>query len=240
MRLDQRLVAAGMFESRAKAQAAIAAGLVKVAGRVALKASEWVAEDAVLDAKPAHPWVGRGALKLEHALTVWPIRVAGRAILDIGASTGGFTEVCLSRGARVVYAVDVGHDQLHPRLRADPKVVSLEGVDARRLDRSHVPEPPDLIVCDVSFIGLAKALPAALGLAQPGADLVALIKPQFELGPTAVGRGGLVRDPELRVAAEAGVRDFLNAQGWPALDAVESPITGGDGALERLIWARRS
>lgn len=239
MRLDQRLVADGLFESRAKAQAAIVAGRVWVDGRVAAKASEAVAGDAELEAAPAHPWVGRGGVKLDHALTLWPVPVAGRVVLDVGASTGGFTEVCLSRGAARVYAVDVGRGQLHGRLRADPRVIGLEGVDARALDRALVPEPTGLIVGDVSFIGLAKALPAALALAAPAADLVVLVKPQFELGPAAVGRGGMVRDPDGGPRADTSVRAFLEAAGWTVQASTESPITGGDGNCERLLWARR-
>lgn len=236
-RLDQRLVAEGWFESRAKAQAAVAAGRVRVDGRVAVKPSEQVAAGARLEAEPAHPWVGRGALKLDHALTLWPVAVTGRMVLDVGASTGGFTEVCLARGAGRVYAVDVGRGQLHPRLAADPRVVSLEGVDARLLDVSLIPEQPALIVTDVSFIGLAKALPAALALAAPEADLVALVKPQFELGPAAVGRGGLVRDPDGPARAEAAVAAFLEDAGWNVRATAESPVRGGDGNVERLLWA---
>src|SRR4051812_18131119 len=148
-----------------------------------------LAEDAVLAAVAAHPWVGRGALKLVHALEIWPIAVEGRVVLDVGASTGGFTEVCLARGAARVYAVDVGRGQLHPRVAADPRVVSLEATDARDLTPALIPQPPQLIVTDVSFISLEKALPVALGLAAAGADLVALVKPQFEVGRERVGKG---------------------------------------------------
>ncbi len=239
MRLDQLLIARGLFESRAKAQAAVAAGLVRVAGETASKPSLMVAEDAPVEAEAPHPWVGRGALKLEHALTLWPVPVDGRVVLDVGSSTGGFSEVCLARGARRVYAVDVGRDQLHPRLRNDPRLVSLEGVDARRLDPALIPEPPDLVVVDVSFISLAKALPTALALASPGADLIALVKPQFEVGPERVGKGGLVRDASARAEAEDGVQTFLAEAGWAVRGMDDSPITGGDGNLERLLWARR-
>src|SRR5262249_50159573 len=158
------------------------------------KASEPVDEDAELAATAAHPWVGRGALKLVHALDLWPVEVAGRRVLDVGASTGGFTEVCLARGAARVWAVDVGRGQLHPRLAAAPRVVSLEGTDARALTPELVAEAPQLVVSDVSFISLEKALPAALALAARAADLVALVKPQFEVGPERVGKGGLVKD----------------------------------------------
>jgi len=239
-RADLLLVARGLFESRAKARAAIEAGGVTADGRVVAKAAELVAEDAVIEAAPAHPWVGRGALKLEHALAAWPVAVAGRVVLDVGASTGGFTEVCLAAGARRVYAVDVGVGQLHPSLADDPRVVSLEGLDARRLTAAEAPEPPQLVVCDVSFIGLAKALPAALALAAPDAELIALVKPQFEVGPQGVGKGGLVKDEAARAAAVAGVGDFLRDAGWAVRETLDSPIEGGDGAREYLVWARRA
>jgi 23S rRNA (cytidine1920-2'-O)/16S rRNA (cytidine1409-2'-O)-methyltransferase len=239
-RADLLLVARGLFESRAKARAAIEAGGVLADGRPVLKVSELLADDAALTATPAHPWVGRGALKLEHALALWPIEVAGRLVLDVGASTGGFTEVCLAAGARRVYAVDVGRGQLHASLAGDPRVVGLEGVDVRALTSAEIPEPPQLVVCDVSFIGLAKALPAALALAAPGADLVALVKPQFEVGPDRVGKGGLVRDAAAHAEALAGVRAFLEAAGWRVQATAESPIAGGEGAREHLLWARKA
>jgi 23S rRNA (cytidine1920-2'-O)/16S rRNA (cytidine1409-2'-O)-methyltransferase len=238
-RLDRLLVERGLFESRAKAQAAIEAGGVCVAGRVALKASEAVDPSVEIEAAPAHPWVGRGALKLVHALDLWDIPVAGRTVLDVGASTGGFTEVCLERGAAKVYAVDVGHGQLHLRLRADPRVVDLEGVDVRTLDTALIPEPVGLIVCDVSFIGLPKALPAALGLAAPGADLVCLVKPQFEVGPDKVGKGGLVKSAADQEAAVAGARAFVERQGWASLGATVSPVLGGHGNREFLLGATK-
>ena len=238
MRLDQLLVERGLFESRAKARAAIEAGLVRVDGAIAVKASASVAADARVEAKAAHPWVGRGALKLEYALSLWPIAVEGRGALDVGASTGGFTEVLLARGARCVWAADVGRGQLHPRVAADPRVVNLEATDARALDRTLVPEPVELIVCDASFIGLAKVLPAALVLAAPAADLVSLVKPQFEVGPERVGKGGLVRDAQARADAVSAVRDWLSAQGWSVRGEAESPVAGGDGNIEHLLWAR--
>jgi 23S rRNA (cytidine1920-2'-O)/16S rRNA (cytidine1409-2'-O)-methyltransferase len=240
MRADLLLVARGFFESRAKARAAIEAGGVLADGRPVTKASELLADDAALDATPAHPWVGRGALKLEHALTAWPIAVQGAVVLDVGASTGGFTEVCLAAGAARVYAVDVGRGQMHASLTDDPRVVILEGVDARNLTAAQIPQAPQLIVCDVSFIGLAKALPAALALAAPGADLVALVKPQFEVGPERVGKGGLVRDEAARAGALSDVRAFLEAAGWAIRETTDSPIEGGDGAREYLLWARKT
>jgi 23S rRNA (cytidine1920-2'-O)/16S rRNA (cytidine1409-2'-O)-methyltransferase len=209
-------------------------------GRPVLKASELVADDARLDATPAHPWVGRGALKLEHALAAWPIAVEGRVVLDVGASTGGFTEVCLAAGARRVYAVDVGRAQLHPSLMDDPRVVVLEGLDARKLTSAEVPERPQLVVCDVSFIGLAKALPAALALAGEGAELVALVKPQFEVGPERVGKGGLVKDAAVRAEAVDAVKAFLADAGWAVQATTDSPIEGGDGAREYLLWAQKN
>jgi 23S rRNA (cytidine1920-2'-O)/16S rRNA (cytidine1409-2'-O)-methyltransferase len=211
-----------------------------VDGAVASKAAEPVADDAVLVAEPAHPYVGRGALKLAQALELWPVAMAGAVVLDVGASTGGFTEVCLEAGAARVYAVDVGRGQLHPRLAADPRVVSLEATDARDLTLALVPESIDVVVCDVSFIGLAKALPTALALARPGASLVALVKPQFEAGPAGVGKGGVVRDPAVRAEAVAAVRRFLEAEGWPVQAVADSPIAGGDGNLEVLLWAQKA
>jgi 23S rRNA (cytidine1920-2'-O)/16S rRNA (cytidine1409-2'-O)-methyltransferase len=239
VRLDQALVERGLFESRAKARAAIEAGRVQIDGVVANKPAAPISPDQRVEAEPAHPWVGRGALKLQHALDVWPIPVAGRAALDVGASTGGFTQILLSRDAARVYAVDVGRGQLHPKLASHLRVVSLEGVDARRLDSAFVPEPIGVVVCDASFIGLAKVLPAALGLAGPGADLVALVKPQFEVGPERVGKGGMVRDADARVAAAAGVRAWLDAEGWTVNGETPSPISGADGNLEALVWARK-
>ena len=239
VRADLLLVARGLVDSRAKARAAIEAGGVTAGGRVVARASELLDEAVELTAEPAHPWVGRGALKLVHALELWPVEVAGWTVLDVGASTGGFTEVCLARGAARVYAVDVGRGQLHPSLAGDPRVVALEGTDARSLTAELVPEPPDLVVCDASFIGLAKVLPAALGLARNGADLIALVKPQFEVGPERVGKGGLVKDPQARADAVAGVADFLETSGWAVLGQTDSPIAGGDGNLEVLLHARK-
>lgn len=241
MRADQLLVARGLFDSRARARAAIEAGRVVADGVVVNKPSEQVAADAVIQAEPAHRWVGRGALKLDHALNLWPVVVEGRTVLDVGASTGGFTEVCLDRGAIRVFAVDVGFGQMHPTVAADPRVVKLERTDARDLTPELIPEPPQLIVCDASFISLSKVLPVALALAAPGADLITLVKPQFEAaGPKAVGKKGVVKDPEAHTAAVQGVRDWLEGRDWTVRAVVESPITGGDGNVEFLLWARRS
>ncbi len=232
-------MARGLFDSRAKARAAIEAGGVRAAGRVVGKASELLDDDVALEAEAAHPWVGRGALKLVHALDLWPVAVEARVVLDVGASTGGFTEVCLARGAARVYAVDVGRGQLHPKVAADPRVVNLEATDARDLTSDLIPDPPGLIVTDVSFIGLAKALPAALALAATGCDLVALVKPQFEVGPGKVGKGGIVTDDAARVQTLEDVKAFIAAAGWTVQAAADSPIQGGDGNREFLLWASR-
>ena len=239
-RADQLLVARGLFESRAKARAAIEAGGVMADGALVTRASQVVAADAVIEAEPAHRFVGRGALKLDHALDLWPVPVEGRVVLDVGASTGGFTQVCLERGAAKVFAVDVGRDQLHPSLAADARVVDLSGVDARSLTAEQLAPPPSLIVCDASFIGLLKVLERPLSLAAPGADLVALVKPQFEVGPERVGKGGQVRDEAMRLEALASVAAALAALGWPIQATNESPVRGGDGAVEYLLWAKRS
>jgi len=240
VRIDQLLVARGVFDSRARARAAIEAGLVKADGRTVAKPSEKVAEDAVIEAEAAHRWVGRGALKLERALDLWPVAVEGRVVLDVGASTGGFTEVCLDRGAARVFAVDVGTGQLHPTVAADPRVVNLEKTDARDLTPQLITEAPSLIVCDASFISLLKVLPVALELAPSGADLITLVKPQFEAeGPKAVGKKGVVKDPEAHAAAVARVHDWLEAGGWRVREVADSPITGGDGNVEFLLWAQK-
>jgi len=238
-RADLLLVSRGLFDSRAKARAAIEASGVTADGRPVTKASELLDEACDLQAVAAHPYVGRGALKLVHALELWPISVEGRVVLDVGASTGGFTEVCLQHGAARVYAVDVGRGQLHPSLSGDPRVVSLEATDARDLTQALIPEAPDLVVCDASFISLTKVLPAALTLARAEADLIALVKPQFEVGPKAVGKGGLVKDPADRLRALEEAKAFLTAEGWDVLGEADSPISGGDGNLEFLVHARK-
>jgi len=239
-RLDQLLVARGLAESRARAKAAIAAGGVTVDGQPARAASQTVSEDAEVTFVEAHRFVGRAALKLDHALTLWPVAVQDRGVLDVGASTGGFTEVCLERGAAHVWSVDVGQAQLHPRIAADPRVSNLEKTDARDLTPDLITDAPDLIVCDASFIGLSKVLPVALALAAPGADLVTLVKPQFEMDSRAdIGRGGVVKDAEARQAALTRVADWIASRGWTVQATAESPITGGDGNIEYLLWAKR-
>lgn len=241
MRIDLLLVARGVFDTRARARAAIEAGLVTADGRTVAKPSEKVAEDAVIEAEAAHRWVGRGALKLERALDLWPVAAEGRVVLDVGASTGGFTEVCLDRGAARVFAVDVGTGQLHPKVAADPRVLNLEKTDARDLTPAVITEAPSIVVCDVSFVSLSKVLPTALDLAAPGADLITLVKPQFEAdGPKAVGKKGVVKDPEAHAAAVAKVRDWLEATGWTVREVADSPITGGDGNVEFLLWAQKA
>ena len=237
-RLDQRLVALGLAESRSRAKAAIEAGGVTVDGAPARAASQLVPEDAVVTYADAHQWVGRGALKLDHALSLWPVPVEGRVVLDVGASTGGFTEVCLTRGAARVFAVDVGSAQMHARVVADPRVVNLEQTDARTLTADLIPQAPQLIVCDASFIGLAKVLPAALGLADPDADLVTLVKPQFEATGPGGSKKGVVKDPGTRQAALASISGWLETRGWTVMETTESPITGSDGNMEYLLWAR--
>src|SRR5580658_525991 len=211
-RADRLLVARGLFESRAKAQAAIAAGLVTADDRPVRKPSDAIARDARLAAAPAFPWVSRGGVKLAHALDTMGLDVAGKICLDVGASTGGFTEVLLARGARRVFAVDVGRDQLHPRLRDHPDVVSLEETDIRTLDPARITEPPDLAVIDVSFISLKLVLQPALALAAPRPGLVALIKPQFE-APRRHRKKGVVRDPAVHAAVCADIAAFIAALG---------------------------
>lgn len=236
-RLDQRLVDLGLAPSRARAQAMIRAGVVTVAGAVADKPSRKVdpAAAVAVTADPI-PWVSRAALKLVHALDLWGLDPSSAEALDVGASTGGFTEVLLTRGAARVHALDVGHGQLHPRIAADQRVVNIEGVNARAIPAGLIP-PVDWIVSDVSFIGLEKALPGPMALAKPGARLVALIKPQFEAGPEHVGKGGLVSDPVVHDAVRARIRGFIEAAGWRVTGEAESPITGGDGNREFLITA---
>ncbi|WP_339929035.1 TlyA family RNA methyltransferase [uncultured Brevundimonas sp.] len=241
VRLDQLLVARGLTDSRAKARAAIEAGGVTIDGVPARIVAQSVPDDAVLTVVDAHRWVGRGGLKLDHALTLWPVPVEGRVVLDIGASTGGFTEVCLARGADRVYAVDVGSEQMHPRVAAAERVINLEKTDARTLTPELIPEAPALIVCDASFIGLAKVLPAALALAGAGADLVTLVKPQFEADGPGGGGGkkGVVKDPGAHRRAVDSVSAWLEGEGWSVRETTESPITGGDGNIEFLLWAQK-
>ena len=241
-RLDQMMVDRALADSRSRARALIEAGLVTIDGAVADKPARPVADTAEIQVTGLdHPWVSRGGVKLAHALDHFAIAVEGRVALDIGASTGGFTDVLLARGAVRVYAVDVGHDQLAPKLRADPRVVVLERVNARYLTADEVPELVALLVSDASFIGLETLLPASLDRAAPGADLIALIKPQFEVGPKLVGKGGVVKDAALHRATCQRISDWLDAQpGWRVLGLIESPIRGPEGNIEFLIHARRT
>lgn len=239
-RLDRAMVSQALTASRAKAQQAIAAGGVTVNGALVREADHMVGPDDVIVAKAPHPWVSRGGLKLVAALDHYQIDPRDRICFDIGSSTGGFTHVLLERGAAHVLAVDVGREQFSPDLRCDPRVDLREGFDARNLTAGNVSEPPSLIVTDVSFISLTKALPAALALAAPVSTLVALVKPQFEVGRAGVGRGGIVRDASLRQEAVRMISSWLSDQGWHPREAIASPITGGDGNEEYLIAADRT
>lgn len=230
----------GLAPSRARAADLVRRGCVTVAGLPASKPGALVADEAPLAVSAEETqYVSRGGLKLQAALAAFGLSPEGRVALDVGASTGGFTEVLLAGGAAKVYAVDVGRDQLHATLRADPRVVSLEATDVRRIDETLIGEPVAAIVADVSFISLTQALPAALKRAGESAWLVALVKPQFEAGREAVGKGGIVRDEKDRERAIARVRDFLEAEEWRILGVIQSPITGGSGNVEFLIGARR-
>jgi 23S rRNA (cytidine1920-2'-O)/16S rRNA (cytidine1409-2'-O)-methyltransferase len=241
-RLDVALVERGLADSRAKAQALILAGIVYSGERRLDKPGQSIPGDQPLELRGKdHPWVSRGGLKLAHAFDHFAIHPSGGIWLDIGASTGGFTDVLLARGASKVYAVDVGHGQLAWKLRQDPRVAVLERTNARHLSRREIPDPVDGIVCDASFIGLEVVLPAPLALASPAAHLIALIKPQFEVGPAEVGKGGIVRDPDLHHRVCARIAAWLGRQpGWSVIGVTDSPITGADGNREFLIAARRS
>lgn len=241
VRLDQLLVDRGLADSRAKAQALVLAGQVFSGERRLEKAGQQVATDIAIDLRgPATPWVSRGGVKLAHALDIFPIDPSGLVCLDIGASTGGFTDVLLSKGAARVYAVDVGHGQLAWKLREDPRVVVLERTNARYLTSGEVPEPVGLIACDASFIGLETILPAPLALAADHAWLIALIKPQFEVGPGRVGKKGVVRDPALHREVCERIEAWVNSlPGWRVLGVTESPIQGPEGNKEFLIAAER-
>jgi len=239
-RVDQLLVDRGLVESRARAQALVMAGLVFSGERRIEKPGSSLAEDCALELRGQdHPWVSRGGLKLAKALQTFAITVDGKVAVDVGASTGGFTDVLLAHGAARVYAVDVGHGQLAWKLRNDPRVVVLERTNARHLTAEQIPEAVDLVVCDASFIGLETVLPAALALARPGATLAALIKPQFEVGKGRVGKGGVVREPELHAEVCERISAWLAARpGWRVEGLTESPILGPEGNKEFLIVGR--
>jgi len=236
-RLDIALVERGLAETRAAAQRLVMAGLVFSGEKRLDKAGQTVAAETALEVRgQLHPYVSRGGLKLEKALDHFAIPVTGRIALDVGSSTGGFTDCLLQRGAAKVYAVDVGTNQLAWKLRTDPRVVSMEKTNMRAVTRAEIPEPIELIACDASFIGLATVLPAALALAAPGAHLAALIKPQFEVGKGRVGKGGIVREPELHQEVVETIQTWLGEQpGWQVLGVTESPITGAEGNKEFLI-----
>src|SRR3954454_13385775 len=237
-RVDVALVERGLFESRARAQAAIAAGLVTADGIALCKPSETVGEDADLRAAHEHPWVSRGGVKLAAALDHFGFDPGGDVCLDVGASTGGFTEVLLANGANKVYAVDVGRGQLHARLRGDPAVISLEETDIRKLDPARLVEPPEFATVDVSFISLKLVLPALDSLLRRPAHLIALIKPQFEAGRAHVKKG-IVRDAAVHAAVCEDIAGFTRSLGWRIAGVIPSPIDGGEGNREFLLGARR-
>lgn len=244
LRLDQALVDEGLVQSRARARDAIKRGMVTIDGEVAKKPSQSVPSEAKLAIDdPASGYVSRAALKLIHALDAFQFDPFGKVCVDIGASTGGFCQVLLERGASEVYGVDVGHDQMHESLRQNERLHVLEGVNARHLDASHIPQPFSVLVSDVSFISLKLALPPALSMAVPGSIAALLVKPQFEVGKDGIGKGGLVRDEALGEQAARDIYDWLDSEsddackGWRCLDLLPSPILGGDGNKEYLLGA---
>ena len=231
----------GLVDSRTKAQALIMAGAVFSGERKLAKPGDMLTEDAPLDVRGKdHPWVSRGGIKLDHGLTHFGFDVTGAVALDVGSSTGGFTDVLLSRGAAKVYAIDVGTNQLAWKLRQDPRVAVHEQTNARFLTAEQVPEPIDIVVCDASFIALAKVLEAPLKLARPGAKLAALVKPQFEAGREDVGKGGVVRDPEVHERVCTQAKGWVESQGWTVLGVTPSPITGPEGNVEFLLGAEKN
>ncbi|MCP3733857.1 TlyA family RNA methyltransferase [Sphingomonas sp. RP10(2022)] len=240
-RADQMLVTRGLAESKTRAQALIMAGLVFAGTKKVDKPGQAFADDVVLDVRGRdHPWVSRGGVKLAHGLDHFGWDVAGAVAIDVGSSTGGFTDVLLTRGAARVYAVDSGTNQLAWKLRQDPRVIVHEQTSARILDATHIPEGIDLIVCDASFIGLAKVLERPMTFAAPDARLMALIKPQFEAGREEVGKGGVVRDPAIRARVCDAVATWLTGAGWSVAGIAESPITGPEGNVEYLVAASRN
>ncbi|MFC7290956.1 TlyA family RNA methyltransferase [Hirschia litorea] len=239
LRLDLALVARGVMETRAQAQASIKAGKVRVDDEVVTKASFKVQPDQKISGEKLHPFVSRGGMKLEHALKTFNIKVEGKTALDIGSSTGGFTDVLLRAGVVKIYAVDVGRDQLHESLRKDKRIVSYEGMDARKLNRSLIDTAPDIIVCDASFISLSKLLRQSMKLSSLKADMVVLFKPQFEVGKENIGKGGIVSDQNAVAKARKQFDLWLESEGWQIEKSCTSPIKGGDGNREYLIHARR-
>lgn len=240
IRLDQLLVERGLAESRTRAQALVMAGLVYAGDRKLEKAGQAVADDAVIDVRGRdHPWVSRGGVKLAHGLDHFGWAVAGAVAIDVGSSTGGFTDVLLTRGAARVYAVDSGTNQLAWKLRQDDRVIVHEQTSARLLTPAHIPEPVDLLVCDASFIALAKVLPVPLGFVRSGGRALVLVKPQFEAGRDEVGKGGVVRDQQVHARVCAAAADWFLAQGWVVEGITASPITGPEGNVEFLLAAYR-
>ncbi|MEP1230339.1 MAG: TlyA family RNA methyltransferase [Litorimonas sp.] len=239
MRADTYLTENGHYESRARAQAAIKAGLVKANGKTLKKPSDKIPENAIIDAGHEHPWVSRGGIKLSYALEVFDVCVAGKVCLDVGASTGGFTDVLLQNAAAHVYAVDVGHGQIHDRLKENPQMTSMEGQDARNLTHEHFSDLPELIVCDASFISAMKILAIPLSLTADKAGLITLVKPQFEVGRDGIGRGGIVKSEITALAALNDVKNWVAAQGWSVVSTDISPIKGGSGNIEYLLHAQK-
>jgi 23S rRNA (cytidine1920-2'-O)/16S rRNA (cytidine1409-2'-O)-methyltransferase len=239
LRLDQLLVVRGLFSSREQAQRAVMAGEIKIGTRIAVKPSQLLAADAAIAVKPTRKYVGRGALKLEKALDHFKIDMQSKVALDIGASTGGFTDCLLQRGTEKIYAVDVGHGQLDWKIRKDPRVIVLEKLNARFLSAAHIPELVDLCVIDVSFISLTLILPNAFELITPSGVILALIKPQFELERADIGRGGIVRDPELHQKAQDKIVQFVTRLGHTVSGIVPSAITGADGNQEFFACMRK-
>jgi 23S rRNA (cytidine1920-2'-O)/16S rRNA (cytidine1409-2'-O)-methyltransferase len=240
-RADQLLVDRGLAESRAKGQALILAGLVFSGERRIDKAGQALAADAPLEVRGReHPWVSRGGVKLAHALDHFGWDMAGAVALDVGSSTGGFTDVLLQRGAARVFAVDVGTNQLAWKLRQDPRVAVHERTNARYLTDEVITEAPDFVVCDASFISLAKVLDKALDLAKPGARLIALVKPQFEAGRDEIGKGGVVRDPAVHARVCDAAAEWVRSKGWAVVGVTQSPITGPEGNVEFLLAARKA
>jgi 23S rRNA (cytidine1920-2'-O)/16S rRNA (cytidine1409-2'-O)-methyltransferase len=239
-RADLFLVSHGFAATRTEAQAAIRAGNVRADGEAVTKTAQKLHEGMNILYRAAHPYVSRGGVKLAAALDHFALSPEGRVCLDVGASTGGFTQVLLERGASHVYAVDVGHGQLHPKLASDARVTRLDGMNARDLDPAKIVNPPRAITADVSFISLKVALAPALQLASADAWAVLLVKPQFEVGPRGVSRGGIVKDDSLREGAVADISAWIKAAGWQVLDVMDSPIAGGDGNREYLLAAKRA
>jgi 23S rRNA (cytidine1920-2'-O)/16S rRNA (cytidine1409-2'-O)-methyltransferase len=241
IRLDQLIVDRNLADSKTRAQALVMAGHVFVGDAKALKPGQQVAEDAEVHVKGSdHPWVSRGGIKLAHALEEFAIDVTGAVAMDVGSSTGGFTDVLLTNGAARVYAVDSGTNQLAWKLRQDDRVIVHEQTSARILTESHIPEPVDIIVCDASFISLAKVLETPLTFAKTGAQIIALIKPQFEAGRGEVGKGGVVRDEAIHARVCAEVKMWLVEKNWTVRGLTTSPITGPQGNIEFLIWAQNN